>query len=66
MVNQTSPGEADSSLHEVFVNLTLCCQEHVEFAKSAFRNKGHSGIRVRLFWGGGGGGGGYPKYEEVL
>ena len=31
-VNQTSPGEADSSLHEVFVNLTLCCQEHVEFA----------------------------------
>ena len=31
-VNQTSPGEADSSLHEVFVNLTLRCQEHVEFA----------------------------------
>ena len=32
VVNQTSPGEADSSLHEVFVNLTLRCQEHVEFA----------------------------------
>ena len=27
-----APGEADSSLHEVFVNLTLRCQEHVEFA----------------------------------
>ena len=32
VVNQTSPGEADSSLHEVFVNLTLRCQEHVESA----------------------------------
>ena len=32
VVNQTSPGEADSSLHEVFVNLTLRCQEYVEFA----------------------------------